>query len=500
MAILLIPTMEMGRHRSWTPIPQPPPLKAPSPGGQPAENLWDQEWGSVPTQQWLTLPSWTQSSSASAPSFWRPSWEKGDKVTKTARDNHEPLGCGAGELAEVTDDGLPSIGSIGHAEGTCKRCAFFSKGRCQNGKDCSHCHYPHEERKRYRKRGQRARDDGQEELEEKEEEQQLRRMMVQGLQGVPLCSPCAGADVEVDTAAASGADTEDLETPCRSSAASDCDPGTPAQAELPPCPEPPCTPTRRKISSPASSPAVSPLRDVEFDAAAEEVSRAARRLLNKLTEEKFESISAQVLELPLETPAQLSALVSEVFRAATSQRAFLPLYAEVCQRLDARLAEDASGPTGGMTFRKTLVRECQMSFEKYLHKARPDAEQLEGLGYEDCYAEESAMKAARLGNMRFIGELLVRGLIASRVLLAIMSQLLAGSEDDVESLVALLSVAGRHFDRKNATAQSASVRETFTGLEKRSHESSSEQALSQRVRFQIRDLLEARERGWAKRA
>jgi len=30
---------------------------------------------------------------------------------------------------------LPSIGSAEHAAGTCKRCNFFPKGRCQNGKD-----------------------------------------------------------------------------------------------------------------------------------------------------------------------------------------------------------------------------------------------------------------------------------------------------------------------------------------------------------------------------
>lgn len=38
---------------------------------------------------------------------------------------------------------LPSVGSAGHATGTCKRCNFFAKGRCQNGKSCSFCHIPH---------------------------------------------------------------------------------------------------------------------------------------------------------------------------------------------------------------------------------------------------------------------------------------------------------------------------------------------------------------------
>jgi len=42
----------------------------------------------------------------------------------------------------------PSIGSTGHAAGTCKRCCFFPRGRCLNGYTCAFCHYEHEQRKR----------------------------------------------------------------------------------------------------------------------------------------------------------------------------------------------------------------------------------------------------------------------------------------------------------------------------------------------------------------
>jgi hypothetical protein len=42
---------------------------------------------------------------------------------------------------------LPSIGSATHSEGSCKRCCFFPKGRCNNGYDCQFCHFAHEKRK-----------------------------------------------------------------------------------------------------------------------------------------------------------------------------------------------------------------------------------------------------------------------------------------------------------------------------------------------------------------
>merc|ERR1712232_505342 len=40
----------------------------------------------------------------------------------------------------------------GHDEGTCKRCAFFPKGRCKNGEDCTHCHFEHPKPLRSRRR------------------------------------------------------------------------------------------------------------------------------------------------------------------------------------------------------------------------------------------------------------------------------------------------------------------------------------------------------------
>jgi len=53
---------------------------------------------------------------------------------------------------------LPSIGSALHAKGECKRCNFFPKGRCQNGHNCSFCHFLHDKRKpsRQEKRERRA--------------------------------------------------------------------------------------------------------------------------------------------------------------------------------------------------------------------------------------------------------------------------------------------------------------------------------------------------------
>mmetsp|Transcript_3095 Transcript_3095/g.5573 ORF Transcript_3095/g.5573 Transcript_3095/m.5573 type:complete len:556 (-) Transcript_3095:101-1768(-) len=65
----------------------------------------------------------------------------------------------AESVFDLTVDGPPpSIGSVDHSTGNCKRCNFFPKGRCQNGEQCTFCHYPHEKRKpsRQEKRERKA--------------------------------------------------------------------------------------------------------------------------------------------------------------------------------------------------------------------------------------------------------------------------------------------------------------------------------------------------------
>mmetsp|Transcript_99406 Transcript_99406/g.176297 ORF Transcript_99406/g.176297 Transcript_99406/m.176297 type:complete len:621 (+) Transcript_99406:143-2005(+) len=72
-------------------------------------------------------------------------------------DDYSPTGgTWIAPVAELGPDGLPSMGSAGHAEGECKRCCFFPKGRCTNGYECRFCHFDHEKRKRLKKKKKKA--------------------------------------------------------------------------------------------------------------------------------------------------------------------------------------------------------------------------------------------------------------------------------------------------------------------------------------------------------
>ena len=155
-------------------------------GGAPAD-LWDVEWSSY-------LPSWGRSAvpiykfntqaavqwgqhfaKQSEPSTWHNQNKWWNVPSQRQQGSKHPWSLGMAREAEngcgkqiepsinipdVTPTKLHvawtrSIGSVGHEDGDCKRCAFFPKGRCKNGENCTHCHLEHPKQVRHRRRQQR---------------------------------------------------------------------------------------------------------------------------------------------------------------------------------------------------------------------------------------------------------------------------------------------------------------------------------------------------------
>jgi hypothetical protein len=216
-----------------------------------------------------------------------------------------------------------------------------------------------------------------------------------------------------------------------------------------------------------------------------------RSLLNKLTADRFESLCTKILSLPLSTPEHLAIVASEIFAKATSQECFRSLYTELCMRLDTHLAPQSSG-IGGKAFRKALVNECQATFERNLKP--PDANLFTNLSEEECFEVEMKLKTRRLGNMRFIGDLLVNRLLAPKLLPPIVHELLDGGEDALESLIALINVVAPEFEKKQSIYQ-APVLDALQVLRRKLKQKS----VCSRICFQITDLFDAKERGWATR-
>jgi len=457
----------------------------------------------------------------------------------------------AGVTRETFEGELPSIGSEAHFDGSCKRCAFFSKGRCTNGKDCTHCHFAHEARPRLRKRcgGEKVRARRSEQTEmasiqsesTQKEDAGLLRSLAEQAAVTSMINAMSDSDSDDDTPVAEKVSSEDLgadaimkfnnalqdvakahsigamehtakdldlmhdrgdvdttaSVSCLSEL-SDDEKGAPSEtsdSEVASVQEKtPSTSISSKSAAFGTSPtswSASRKAHSLGNCTTKDIERLTRSLLNKLTAERFESLSKQILALPISTTEHLAVVAAEVFAKATTQDCFRNLYTELCMRLDSHLAPQTS-IVGGKAFRKALVAECQATFERCLQPA--DAALFAGLNDEECFEVHMKLKTQRLGNMRFIGDLLVRRLLAPKMLPAIVHELLGGNEDALESLIALIRVVAPEFEKKTSLYQ-APVRDALQVLRRKNDEES----VCLRMRCQINDLFDAKARSWAPR-
>lgn len=133
------------------------------------------------------------------------------------------------------EDEVLNPGSLLHSQGTCRPCAFWRKGICNNGQSCEYCHYKDHPERQKRKKGGKKEEDSQNSPEEER----------------PSSSASSGSPVRA-------------QTPSRASSSGTATPqGTPAASlastrdSLPEAPQPPAS-SASSNSSPPLTPAAPP--------------------------------------------------------------------------------------------------------------------------------------------------------------------------------------------------------------------------------------------------
>lgn len=230
-------------------------------------------------------------------------------------------------------------------------------------------------------------------------------------------------------------------------------------------------------------------RAISVDGDNEQVLRAARSILNKLTVEKFESLLCQLVDCGIRTPLHVTLLMREVFEKATTQHQFIPMYAELCVRLekDPRIMFAVKQAEPLQDFRRLLLDQCQDVFEQML---TPCA--IEGIIDEQT---QRCRKQRALGNVKLVGELLVRGMLGSVLFVECSRQLLQSRNtcpEALECLAALLMVAGPKFDKQSWSHYERLI-DLFSAVDVLTRDKST----PTRLRFLLRDVLDTRGAGWS---
>lgn len=220
----------------------------------------------------------------------------------------------------------------------------------------------------------------------------------------------------------------------------------------------------------------------------EDLVRSLRSILNKLTLETFPRMYQQLITCGISTVNHLEQLIEEVFEKATTQHHFIDMYADLCVCLHRHFEEHPVGDDAKKcSLKRVLLSACQGSFEKHLTPMDLDA-----LEPGERTIEEVKYRTRMLGNIRFVGALANRKMLAGKVILAILEELLSQpTSEALETLAALLTVTGPTFDTPSWTFHMA-----FGAVLDQAKALSVQPCVDIRVRCILKDVLDLRQNGW----
>ena len=219
------------------------------------------------------------------------------------------------------------------------------------------------------------------------------------------------------------------------------------------------------------------------------VDRKVKALLNKLTMEKFESISDQIIAWANKSVNEtnswtLTQVIRLVFEKASDEVEWSEMYARLCRKMmetiSPEVQDDGIGNSegkpiaGGQLFRKYLLDRCREDFERgwvaketaaaaAAAKASDDQavkaaneESEESELYSDEYYAAQKAKRQGLNLIKFFGELFRLQMLTERIMHECIKKLLVNvenpEEEEIESLCQLLKTIGQLLDVPKARA------------------------------------------------
>ncbi|CAK7246247.1 MAG: hypothetical protein STHCBS139747_007871 [Sporothrix thermara] len=242
------------------------------------------------------------------------------------------------------------------------------------------------------------------------------------------------------------------------------------------------------------------------------VQRKVKAALNKMTPEKFDKISDQILEIALQSKDEedgrtLRQVIQLTFEKATDEAHWATMYARFCKVMLDRMSPEIRDVTitdkkgevisGGTLFRKYLLNRCQQEFERGWKVDLPqpkEGETKEMAMLSDEYYEAAAAKRRGLGLVQFIGELYKLGMLTERIMHECVRKLVdyetTPDEAEIESLSKLLRTVGANLD---STDKGRPMMDAYFVRIKNIIDIPD---LPSRLKFMLMDVVDLRNRNW----
>lgn len=237
----------------------------------------------------------------------------------------------------------------------------------------------------------------------------------------------------------------------------------------------------------------------------ETVERKVKALLNKLSMEKFDTISDQIMAWANKSEAEvdgatLQLVIKLVFEKATDEATWSNMYARLCRKMMEHLSSDVRDENlkdkqgnfvaGGQLFRQYLLSRCQAEFERGWSAREALEEKQEAVVaasgaapgevvFSDEYYALQKAKRRGLGLVKFIGELFKLNMLTERIMHRCILQLLEEpAEEDIESVCQLLITVG-------SALSGPKGKDSMDQYFKKMKEFAADQTVSSRIRYML---------------
>lgn len=246
-------------------------------------------------------------------------------------------------------------------------------------------------------------------------------------------------------------------------------------------------------------PSLRPQHGLTEEARIDSIFRKVRGILNKLTPEKFQKLSDDLLKLDLNSSKILNGVILLIFDKALDEPKYSSMYAQLCKRIEKELEIDID-KTKSSNFLQILLNVCRDKFEnRVLYSEKIINSELALT--DDLEEKKNVAKQKILGNVKFIGELYKLDMLGEPHLHKMLRSLFTNKSsattekscEDMECLAQLIKTCGKNLD----TELGKQLMDQY--FDRMEQYSLSNCKFPPRIRFLLRDLIELRKNNWTPR-
>jgi hypothetical protein len=245
----------------------------------------------------------------------------------------------------------------------------------------------------------------------------------------------------------------------------------------------------------------------EASSRTEDIERKVKSLLNKICPENMKTIVERLAQVDLHKAEELQHVITIILNKALAEPHYCETYADMVFALRTRYPEFPPEHEGekAHTFTRVLLNTCQTEFENLPTSFEPTDEERQKYSADELRLDISQRKAKMLANMKFIGNLFLRQLLAVKVIGQVVHDLIGikdqhPEEHMIECVCELLQAIGYSLDNtQHGKMLVTQFSHRLLDLKKVVDPATGRQVFSKRIQFQIQDLIDLRNNNWHKK-